>query len=138
LEQAPALLAVAVNTEGESMRRFFFSFAILPAVLALGLSVSTLNAAEVVAEKPKAETTAKNSDAKDSDAKDKSADEKKSADKSDEKKAEKEPTKARLAHIKIEGELPESAGQVSLFGDLGIDLRKTIARLDKAADDKKN
>src|SRR5690606_2103278 len=30
----------------------------------------------------------------------------------------------------------ESAGQISLFGDLGVDLRKTIARLDRAADDK--
>ena len=52
-----------------------------------------------------------------------------------EKAAEKKPTKVRLAHIKISGELPESPGQMSLFGDLGIDLRKTIARLDKAAKD---
>lgn len=47
----------------------------------------------------------------------------------------KKPTKVRLAHIAIKGELPESPGQMSLFGDLGIDLRKTIARLDKAASD---
>ncbi len=46
------------------------------------------------------------------------------------------PKKVRLAHIKLEGMLPESAGQVSLFGDLGVDLRKTIARLEKAGDDK--
>jgi len=45
--------------------------------------------------------------------------------------------KIRLAHIKITGELPESPGQMSFFGDLGVDLRKTIARLDKAAADKK-
>lgn len=49
----------------------------------------------------------------------------------------KKPVKVRLAHIEIEGALPESAGQISLFGDLGIDLRKTIARLEKAADDDK-
>ena len=43
--------------------------------------------------------------------------------------------KTRIAHIKLSGQLPESPGQMTLFGDLGIDLRKTIARLDKAADD---
>ncbi|MEM8944938.1 MAG: signal peptide peptidase SppA [Planctomycetota bacterium] len=48
---------------------------------------------------------------------------------------EKKPKKVRIAHIKISGSLPESPGQMSLFGDLGIDLRKTIARLDKAAKD---
>ncbi len=47
----------------------------------------------------------------------------------------KKPNKVRMAHIAIKGELPESPGQMSLFGDLGIDLRKTIARLDKAAED---
>jgi len=53
------------------------------------------------------------------------------------KQVEKKPTKTRLAHIKISGELPESPGQMSFFGDLGVDLRKTIARLDKAAGDKR-
>ncbi len=43
--------------------------------------------------------------------------------------------KVRLAHIVIEGQLPESAGMMSLFGDLGIDLRKTISRIDKVAKD---
>ncbi|MCA9260766.1 MAG: signal peptide peptidase SppA [Planctomycetales bacterium] len=43
--------------------------------------------------------------------------------------------KVRLAHIVISGSLPESPGQMSLFGDLGIDLRKNVARLDKAAED---
>ncbi|HMP04743.1 MAG TPA: signal peptide peptidase SppA, partial [Lacipirellulaceae bacterium] len=43
--------------------------------------------------------------------------------------------KVRLAHIAIEGSLPESPGEMSLFGDLGVDLRKNIARLDKAAED---
>ena len=45
--------------------------------------------------------------------------------------------KVRLAHIAIKGSLPESPGQMSLFGDLQTDLRKTIARLDKAAKDDK-
>ena len=50
---------------------------------------------------------------------------------------EAQPKKVRLAHIAIKGQLPESPGQMTLFGDLGTDLRKTIARLDKAADDDK-
>ena len=57
-------------------------------------------------------------------------------EKSDKDAAAKETKKVRLAHIRIEGALPESPGQVSLFGDLGSDLRKTLARLEKAADDK--
>ncbi|MCH7752600.1 MAG: S49 family peptidase, partial [Planctomycetes bacterium] len=48
---------------------------------------------------------------------------------------ETKPKKVRLAHIAIKGQLPESPGQMTLFGDLGTDLRKTIARLDKAAQD---
>jgi len=43
--------------------------------------------------------------------------------------------KVRLAHIEISGQLPESPGQMTLFGDLGVDLRKTISRFDKAAQD---
>ena len=43
--------------------------------------------------------------------------------------------KVRLALIAIEGALPESPGEMSLFGDMGLDLRKTIARLEKAGDD---
>ncbi|MDZ4656410.1 MAG: signal peptide peptidase SppA [Bythopirellula sp.] len=108
------------------MRQHCFSLAFLAALLALCVSVSTLSAAEATAEKPKTESVEK--DAK--------ADNKVAEEKADAKKEEKKPTKVRLAHIKLEGELPESAGQVSFFGDLGIDLRKTIARLDKAADDK--
>jgi protease IV len=45
------------------------------------------------------------------------------------------PKKVRLAHIAIEGQLPESAGSMSIFGDLGLDLRKTIERIDKVATD---
>jgi protease-4 len=51
--------------------------------------------------------------------------------------AERATKKVRLAHIAIKGELPESPGQMTLFGDLGTDLRKTIARLDQAAEDEK-
>lgn len=49
-----------------------------------------------------------------------------------EKAAEK---KVRIAYIIIDGELPESPGEMSLFGDLGVDLRKTMARLEKAGED---
>jgi protease-4 len=104
------------------MRRNLFSLSLAAIVLAL-IPGQPLFAAEATAENPKTET--KTEAAKD--------EEKPAETKAEEKK---EPTKVRLAHIKLEGELPESAGQVSLFGDLGIDLRKTIARLDKAADDK--
>jgi protease-4 len=47
------------------------------------------------------------------------------------------PRKVRLAHIVVEGSLPESPGEMSLFGDRGVDLRKNIARLDRAAQDDK-
>jgi len=67
----------------------------------------------------------------------KSGQEKTAAKPSDAKPEAKQPHKVRLAHIEIAGELPESPGQMTLFGDLGIDLRKTIARLDNAAKDEK-
>lgn len=133
------------------MRRRLFVVC-LPALLALVMGVSPLAAAEAVAEKPAAEKNSEDKksdeaqpDAKKSDdkanAKDESAkkeDAKKDEAKSDsgKKDAEEKSRKVRIAHIKLEGSLPESPGQMSLFGDLGTDLRKTIARLDKAADDK--
>ena len=58
--------------------------------------------------------------------------EEKDADKKETKAAEK---KVRIAYIIIDGALPESPGEMSLFGDLGVDLRKTMARLEKAGDD---
>lgn len=57
------------------------------------------------------------------------------AEKTDDAKTESKPNKVRLAHIALQGSLPESPGEMSLFGDLGVDLRKTIARLDQAAED---
>ena len=57
----------------------------------------------------------------------------KSADEESEKPVAK---KVRLAHIRIEGALPESPGEMSLFGDLGVDLRKTMARIEQAGEDK--
>lgn len=67
-----------------------------------------------------------------------SKDAKKTSDdaKSDDADGKQSDKKVRLAHIVIEGALPESPGEMSLFGDLGLDLRKTQARLEKAADDK--
>jgi protease-4 len=83
---------------------------------------------------------------KDANAQDKSADKSKSADSNEKKEPNKEESKkdeakaevkkVRLAHIVIEGELPESPGEMSLFGDRGVDLRKTLARLEKAGEDK--
>lgn len=54
---------------------------------------------------------------------------------SEEKQTKAETKKVRIAYIIIDGDLPESPGEMSLFGDLGTDLRKTIARLEKAGDD---
>ena len=111
------------------MRRPTVMFASCLALLAFVLFTTPLPAAEVMKEaaKPAAAETAKATD---------SADKAEAKKPTEEKAAEKQPTKVRLAHIKLEGALPESAGEVTLFGDLGVDLRKTIARLDKAADDK--
>lgn len=130
-------------------------------VLAILLLVPALPAAEETTEKPesKAKATAADENGKPESKKadNKKSDDKKSDDnklddnkseassspesaksekKPDADKESEKPSKVRIAHIKLEGDLPESSGQVSLFGDLGIDLRKTIARLDKAADDK--
>lgn len=122
------------------MRRRFTTFVCCLAVLASVSYTTTLPAAGKEAEK----STAAAAPSDDKDKADK-ADKKEngtpsgdqSASKSEKQKdQEKQPAKVRIAHIKLEGELPESAGQISLFGDLGIDLRKTIARLDRAADDK--
>ncbi|TWU28303.1 signal peptide peptidase SppA [Bythopirellula polymerisocia] len=89
---------------------------LLLALLAILSSATILRAETTTADKPAATEESTSAPTKDSPAK--------------------KQTKVRLAHIKIEGELPESPGQFSLFGDLGVDLRKTIARLDKAGDDK--
>jgi len=95
--------------------------------------------AKVREEKAKAEADAKEkADKAKKAAEKKEADAKKAdADKGHDKKdAKTESKKVRLAHIVIEGELPESPGEMSIFGDLGVDLRKTMARLEKASDDK--
>jgi protease-4 len=44
--------------------------------------------------------------------------------------------KVRLAMLTLKSSMPESAGQVGPFGDVQLDLRETIKRLDKAAKDK--
>ncbi len=55
---------------------------------------------------------------------------------SDQATQEKKVTKkVRLAKIRLSGSLAEAAGGPSLFGDLGRDLRQTIGRIDKAAQD---
>ncbi len=45
------------------------------------------------------------------------------------------PVKVRLAKFVLEGKLPETTGQVGLFGETMTDLRELVSRLDKAADD---
>lgn len=103
------------------------STAILILLMTTFAGVAEQHAAAKDAEKPKSiENTAQAAESK-----------KQSKDDSSKASAEKKTVKTRLAHIKISGEMPESPGQMSLFGDLGVDLRKTIARLDKAATDKR-
>ncbi len=106
----------------------------LLAALLFTAPVPRLRAAEDDADaKPGATATAdkEKDDAKEDEEKDKSKDESDSTD-----AKPRAAKKVRLAHIVLEGSLPESPGEFSLFGDLGIDLRKNIARLEKAADDK--
>ena len=54
-----------------------------------------------------------------------------------EKKApEPKRNKVRLAQIVVKDALPESLGQSGPFGEMRLDLRETVARIDKAAADK--
>lgn len=74
--------------------------------------------AKAAAEKAEQETSKKEAESKEAEKKEKAAEK-----------------KVRIAYIIIDGELPESPGEMSLFGDLGVDLRKTMARLEKAGED---
>ena len=51
------------------------------------------------------------------------------------KKTQSESGKARYAEFVLDGALPESPGGSGLFSELGVDLRKQIARIDQAASD---
>lgn len=53
------------------------------------------------------------------------------------KKRAEEAAKVRYAEFILKGELPESPGGSGPFGDLSLDLRKQIARIDAAAEDDK-
>ncbi len=44
--------------------------------------------------------------------------------------------KVRLAMLTLKSSMPESSGQIGPFGELGLDLREAIKRLEKAAQDK--
>ena len=95
--------------------------------------------AEAKAKEEKAKAEAKAKEAKEkakaaAEAKEKAEEAKKQAEAAA-KEAKAKSKKVRLAHIKIEGALPESPGEMSLFGDMGLDLRKMMARLDRAAED---
>ncbi len=98
-----------------SLRRLGFT---LPAMIGLGSMPSALLADVTIAAEP-ASTQQANGQTE-------------SAQVSE---AEKKISKTRIAHIKIKGDMPESPGQMTFFGDLGIDLRKTISRIDKAGQD---
>lgn len=56
-------------------------------------------------------------------------------DTEDEDDGDRKLDKARLALIKLSQSLPESPGVMGPFGDQQLDLRSTIVRLDRAADD---
>jgi protease-4 len=45
-------------------------------------------------------------------------------------------SKVRLAMLVLKDSLPESSGQLGMFGEIGLDLREAINRLEKAAKDK--
>ncbi|MEX2169734.1 MAG: signal peptide peptidase SppA [Pirellulales bacterium] len=99
---------------------FFSSFRWLTSLLAAAsLVVVTPSFTRADDEKPAAEEV--------------KADEAKPAD---ETKETKETKKLRFAQFVVNSSLPESPGQSGPFGDLQLDLRTTIARLDKAAGDK--
>lgn len=75
-------------------------------------------------------------------AEDKAADETVAKEEKPEKKEKKsqkpkpkKPTKVRYAEFRLNGSLPESPGGSGPFGDLSVDLRKLIARIDRAAED---
>jgi protease-4 len=99
--------------------------------------------AEEKADAGKKEADAEKADDKEADAKaeakklkaKKEAAKKEAESKEAEKKEKAAEKKVRIAYIIIDGELPESPGEMSLFGDLGVDLRKTMARLEKAGED---
>jgi protease-4 len=89
-------------------------------------------------------------DSKDEDVESKTADDKE-ADQSDDDSAKKSSAstsaksrssasskrdKVRLALVVLKDDLPETAGQMGLFGQTSIDLREAISRLEKASKDK--
>jgi protease-4 len=97
------------------------------------------SAKEVTNDKPAAKEPAKESAAKDSKpaAKSSTASGDKSAKKStsDDKAAVKKP-KIRLAQFILKDSMPETSGQSGPFGDLKLDLKEAVSRIDNAADDK--
>jgi protease-4 len=50
--------------------------------------------------------------------------------------SEKKPTKTTVAMMTVKGSLPESAGQLGLFGELEVNLAEFLTRLDRLANDK--
>lgn len=109
----------------------------LLAIAALGINTTAGLAEESVAE-PKAKAEAKQTEKPEKKAaagKPESKSVAKAQKKPAKKAAPKKPTKARYAQIVLSQSLPETPGQSGPFADLGVDLRKTLARFKKAAED---
>lgn len=121
-----------------SLRLFLLLW--LPVALLAGVNTPAAYAEEAVAE---AEETATDSEAdKDEDTSKKEAAKKKSrrssaAQRAAEraKKRAEAANKVRYAEFILKGDLPESPGGSGPFGELSIDLRKQVARIDQAAED---
>ncbi len=87
------------------------------------------------AEPSKAEPTTKTEETKPTEKKVEKKAQKKTGAKKTKKQKPKKPTKVRYAEFRLKGSLPESPGGSGPFSDLSIDLRKMIARIDRAAED---
>jgi protease-4 len=55
---------------------------------------------------------------------------------SDEKSAATKKAKIRLAQFILKDSMPETSGQAGPFGDMKLDLKEAVSRIDKAAEDK--
>jgi protease-4 len=114
--------------------RILFSGAIAASAFGVRTNFATADAspAAVVvkpAEEPKSE-------AKPAEPAEKAAPVKPAAAAAEAKAPESKRNKIRLAQIVVKDSLPESLGQSGPFGEMQLDLRETVARIDKAADDK--
>lgn len=105
---------------------------------ALSFAAPPVYAQEAATAEPAAEESAPDAKAEEKEAekeKELSPAQKRAAERA--RKRAEEAGKVRYAKFVLDGELPESPGGSGPFGELSIDLRKQIARIDQAADDDK-